>query len=139
MRTVLLALLPLLALAACRQPPGELRLGDAWIREAPSEGPMAGYVRIDNGLPEALRCDGATSPDFGAIEIHRSALENGMSRMLRDQVVEVPARGRALLQPGDYHLMLFRPQRALKAGDHATITLLCGTRHASAEFTIRAP
>ena len=139
MRTVLLALLPLLALAACRQPPGEFRLGDAWIREAPAEGPMAGYVRIDNGLPEALRCDGATSPDFGAIEIHRSALENGMSRMLRDQVVEVPARGQALLQPGDYHLMLFRPQRALKAGDRATITLLCGTRHASAEFTIRAP
>lgn len=139
MRAALLALLPLLALAACRQAPGELLLSDAWIREAPADGPMAGYLRIDNGLPEALRCDKASSPDFGAVEIHRSALENGMSRMLRDQVIEVPARSQALLQPGDYHLMLFRPQRALKAGDSATITLLCGSRHASAEFTVRAP
>ena len=100
---------------------------------------MAGYLRIDNGLPEDLRCDKASSPDFGAVEIHRSALENGMARMLRDQVIEIPARGQALLQPGDYHLMLFRPQRPLKAGDSASITLLCGSRHASAEFTVRAP
>ncbi|AXQ29486.1 copper chaperone PCu(A)C [Solimonas sp. K1W22B-7] len=134
----LACLLLLSALAACQRAPGELRIADGWIREAPADGPMAGYLRLDNGLAEAVRCDGAASPDFGAIEIHRSAVEDGMSRMLRDQVVEAPAGGHALLQPGGYHLMLFRAQRPLRAGDRATITLHCGAHQPRAEFTVRA-
>ena len=140
MRPAALALLLAACLGGCQRAPGELRLSDAWIRgAAAADGPMAGYLRLDNGLAESVRCDGASSPDFGAIEIHRSAVEDGMSRMLRDQVVETPAGGQALLQPGDFHLMLFRPQRPLKAGDRATITLHCGAHRPAAEFTVRAP
>jgi copper(I)-binding protein len=140
LRLAPLALLLAVLLGGCQRAPGELRIADAWIRaSAVADGPMAGYLRLDNGLAEAVRCDGASSADFGAIEIHRSALENGMSRMLRDQVVEAPAGGEALLQPGSYHLMLFRPQRPLKAGDRATITLHCGAHRPGAEFTVRAP
>lgn len=136
---LLLALSLGLGLAACQRAPGELRIVDGWIREpASAEGPLAGYLKLDNGTAAALHCDGASSADFGAIEIHRTAVQDGMSRMLRDQVVEVPAGGQASLEPGSYHLMLFRPQRPLRAGDHATITLHCGPQRPAAEFTVRA-
>lgn len=124
-------------LAACSRPAGSLQAEDAWIREAPPGAPMAGYVVLQNGTPETLHCDGARSADFGAIEIHRTQVEDGMSRMRRDQVVEVPAGGSARLEPGSYHLMLFRPQRELPAGSRSRITLVCGAHSVTAEFTIK--
>lgn len=132
------ALLAVLAFAACSKPAGTLQATDAWIREAPPGLPMAGYATLNNGTSAALRCDSAGSADFGAIEIHRTVIEDGMSRMMRAQVVELPAGGSAKLEPGSYHLMLFRPQRPLRAGDHSTITFHCGSLNVSAEFTVRA-
>jgi len=126
-----------LLLAACSRPAGSLQAEDAWIREAPPGGPMAGYVTLKNGTAEVLRCEGARSADFGAIEIHRTQVEGGMSHMLRDQVVEVPAGGSARLEPGSYHLMLFRPQRELPAGSRSSITLVCGAHSVAAEFTVK--
>lgn len=122
---------------ACAQP--ALGAEDPWIREAPPGAQaMAGYVLLRNRTDTALRCDAATSPDFGAIEIHRSVVENGQSRMLRSQVVEVPDGGTAALAPGGYHLMLFRPQRPLPAGEHADIALHCGEQRLALRFTVRA-
>ena len=127
-----------LLLVACTKPAGLLQAEDAWIREAPPGSPMAGYVTLKNGTASALRCDSATSADFGAIEIHRTRVENGMSRMLREQLLDVPGGGSAKLEPGSYHLMLFRPQRALPAGSRSRITLFCGAHSVAAEFTIKA-
>lgn len=132
------ALLPLLLLAACRPAPATLEAHEGWLRAGPAEGPLAGYVRLHNGTRADLRCDGAESADFGAIEIHRSMVHDGMSHMMRDQVVEIPAGGRAELAPGGLHLMLFRPQRALQAGDRSRITLRCGEQRVTADFVVRS-
>lgn len=132
------AALLLLMLAACGRGPGALEARDAWLRAAPAEAPMAGYVRLRNGTRTDLRCDAAESADFGAIEIHRSSVHEGMSHMLRDQVVEIPAGGGAELAPGGLHLMLFRPQRTLQPGDRSRITLLCGPERVTAEFVVRS-
>lgn len=135
-------LLPVLlagaALSSCTQPTAPLTAHDAWIRAAPpGASAMAGYVEIENHGEAPVRCTGASGADFGAIEIHRTLIENGQSRMLRDQVVDVPEHGRAALAPGGYHLMLFRPQRPLSAGDRSTLTLHCGAVDLTTEFTVR--
>ncbi len=115
-----------------------LAASDAWIREAPPGATAtAGYVQLRNNTATPIQCDGASGADFGAIELHRSVIEDGASRMLRNQVLEVPAQGSAELAPGGYHLMLFRPQRPLAAGDHSTLTLHCGDQRPEIDFTLR--
>lgn len=128
----------LLALPACAgsEP---LSAENAWIREAPPGAPvMAGYLRLHNHSDQPVRCSRASGADFGAIEIHRTLVEDGKSRMLRDQTVEVPAGGSAELAPGGYHLMLFRPQRPLAAGDTARVALHCDGRDLAVDFTVRS-
>lgn len=115
-----------------------LTASNAWIREAPpTASAMAGFVTLHNASDQAIRCDGASGVDFGAAELHRTVTENGVSRMLPHQVVEVPAHGEARLEPGSYHIMLFRWSRPLVAGDHSTLTLNCGAHPLTVEFEVR--
>jgi copper(I)-binding protein len=115
-----------------------LKAEDAWIRAAPPGATaLAGYVTLVNDGKMAVHCDGAHGADFGAAELHRTVVENGVSRMLRDQVLEVPAGGRASLAPGGAHIMLFRPARDLREGDQVTVTLECGTQSVDAAFRVR--
>lgn len=129
----------LLLLAACgRTPPAAPMASDGWVRLAPpGANANAGYLRVRNPTAQDLRCDRATSADFGAVELHRSVVEDGQSRMLRDQVIEVPAHGEAELAPGGYHLMMFRPLRELAEGDRVTVTLHCAETAVDAELSVR--
>ena len=130
-----LVLLALLA-TACGQAVPSAR--DGWISEAPpGASALAGYVTLVNPTTAPLHCDAVSGPDFGAAELHRTLVEDGVSHMLRDQVVEVPAGGEARLAPGGLHVMLYRPQRELKAGNQATLTFACGATKISATFTLR--
>lgn len=126
-------------LTACNGPArAELRIEDGWIAAAPpGASAHAAYARLHNEGSTAVRCERVSSPAFGAAEIHRSQLEAGHHRMLRDQVIEIPAGGSARLEPGALHLMLFRPQVDLAAGAQVHITLDCGSQQASAVFTVR--
>ena len=129
-----------LALAACSAGEGIVAVEDAWIPAAPpGAGVMAGYLTLRNGGAGALRCERASGADFGAIEIHRTLIEDGQSRMLRDQVIEAAPGATASLAPGGMHLMLFRPQRELKPGDTTALTLHCGETNVAASFRIQEP
>lgn len=130
------ALLPALLVAATAQAGVEASGG--WIREAPpGAAALAGYVTLANPGVAAQRCTGVTGAEFGAAELHRSVLEDGMSRMLAGQVIELPAGGRVELAPGGLHIMLFRPARALVAGDRTRLTLHCSGGDVPADFTVR--
>lgn len=116
----------------------ELAASDPWIRAAPpGASASAGYVVLRNGTGETLRCDAVRAEDFGAAELHRTVVEDGMSRMLRDQVIELAPGAEVRLAPGGLHIMLFRPQRTLAAGSRTRLTVQCGTRSVSAEFEVR--
>jgi copper(I)-binding protein len=133
----ILALAALLCLSACTPKDGSPKIDDAWIREAPPGATvMAGYLRLHNPSRSTLRCDAVDGPDFGAAELHRSVVENGQSRMLPGQHIEAAPGTTAVLEPGGLHLMLFRPQRELRAGDETTLTLRCGEISISASFRI---
>jgi periplasmic copper chaperone A len=83
-------------------------------------------------------CTVASSPDFGAAEIHRSLIEEGRHRMLRGQQIEIAPEQTTALAPGGLHLMLFRPSRQLAPGESTQITLDCGGTAVSAPFFVRA-
>ncbi len=112
----------------------------AWIREAPPVAKvMAGYLTIRNPAAEAVVLEGAESPLFDRIEIHRTGMKGGMASMERQQGVTIPARGQVKFVPGGLHLMLMGPKKPLVAGSTATITLRFKGGHTlPVQFTVRA-
>jgi len=126
----------LLALSGCGKD-AVPAIADAWIRSAPPGAPMAGYLELRNPGDQILRCDSASSEAFDSVELHRSVVEDGMSRMLHGQIAEVPPRSRLRFEPGSYHLMLFGARQPLARGNSAIILLHCGELRIAAEFTVR--
>ncbi|HDP88667.1 MAG TPA: copper chaperone PCu(A)C [Thioalkalivibrio sp.] len=121
---VRLALLPLALFMSAALAGTPVTTSDAWVREAPPGAPMmAGYLVLTNDSNADRALVAAESTDFGAIELHRSVFEDGMARMVPQESIPVPAGGRTELKPGDYHLMLMKPRRALRAGEVTEISL----------------
>ncbi len=136
-RTLPPLLIALTLMTACGANAAGVTIDDAWIPEAPpGSGVMAGYLTLRNATGKPLRCDAVSGADFGAAEIHRSVIDNGQSRMLRDQVIDLAPGTQAVLERGGLHLMLFRPQRALRAGDQTELQIRCGEVTVTASFRI---
>ncbi len=149
-RALVLALivtLALLALAACSGDENDngdanavaLTVRDAWVRAtAPQDdgadgmdegraGSVTGaFMVIENPGDEAEYLVSVTVDESitTTVELHETTLdENDVMRMRPVEQIEVPAEGRAELQPGGYHIMLIDVQRALNPGDTVTLTL----------------
>lgn len=117
-----LLLCTLLATAPSSFADSAMVLEKAWIAEAPPMSKvMAAYMQIQNPGAEALEITKIASADFSSIEIHRTVDENGVARMLRQNGLSIAAQSHFELQPGGYHLMLFNPGKAFKAGDHSQL------------------
>lgn len=86
--------------------------------------PAAAYMAIANDGQEADRLLGARSPAFEAVELHESYEVDGVARMRRVEVLEIPAGDTALLQPGSLHLMMFRPAEAHPEGGEFPLVLM---------------
>jgi copper(I)-binding protein len=118
----------------------ELRLTDAWVRLLPGGAPSAGYFTLHNDGPVDVRLEGASSPDFGMAEMHRTMTDGGRTTMEPVDSAVVPAHGTLAFAPGGYHLMLMHPKAGLKPGDQATVALkLSGGRTLTAAFPVRGP
>ncbi|HUR40587.1 MAG TPA: copper chaperone PCu(A)C [Verrucomicrobiae bacterium] len=116
-----------------------LGLQDGWIRDAPPGAMMtAGYARLRNDGKQLLRVDGAASVDYGSVELHRTVVEQGLSRMQHGQPLVLAPGASAALDPGGWHLMLMRPTRELKPGDVVTVSLSCAGASSAFPFTVRA-
>ena len=90
-----------------RQPPLVGRAGE--IRRAmPGRNLSAGFLVLTNNTDTDIRITAATSPQFGAVEIHETTIEEGVSRMRELEVLLVPAAGSVTLERGGKHLMLMR-------------------------------
>lgn len=98
----------------------------------------AAYAKLRNGGDRLLRIDGALGADFAGAELHRTLVENGISRMRHGEPLELLPGATAALEPGGWHLMLFRPARPLKAGDRVPLALKCGKAASEFTFTVRA-
>ncbi|MBL0027713.1 MAG: copper chaperone PCu(A)C [Rhodanobacteraceae bacterium] len=118
------ALFLLMVSSAAPADEAALRARDGWIRAAPPVAQVrAGYLVIENVGDTEVVLTSVESADFGAIEIHTMFDDAGTMRMRRVPELRVPAHGKVELKPGGLHLMMFRPQRALSAGDEVMITI----------------
>lgn len=111
----------------------------AWIRSAPPGAQtLAGYLVLKNTCSTSIKIIDVESRDFGMPMIHRSVVENGVSKMRHPGVLEVKPGASLKFEAGGLHLMLMQPLRKLKEGDKAGVRLvLADGRKVYSEFPIR--
>ncbi|MFV1996684.1 MAG: copper chaperone PCu(A)C [Acidiferrobacterales bacterium] len=118
---------------------GGFEVEGPWIREAPPGMKMlSGYMRLENEKDAALNLAGATSSDFGSIDIHHTVFKDGLASMVLLQSLKIPAFSTVKFEPNGLHLMLANPKRELKAGDKVRITLkFSNSRRLKVVFPVR--
>ena len=104
-----LLIIAAVALAACSAPQAPLVASDVEItRPMPGRSMSAGFLVLRNNTETDIRITAVTSPQFGAVEIHETTIEDGISRMRELEALVIPANGSVTLERGGKHLMLMR-------------------------------
>ena len=111
----------LLVLVGCGQMPGRdvvedkalaradacLQLEQGWVRAPmPGRDMTAGYGRVRNRCEQSVSLDYLHSDAAAKVELHRTEIIDGVSRMRAEVAPQVPAGGVLELAPGGLHLML---------------------------------
>jgi hypothetical protein len=101
-----------------------ITVSDAWVREAPPKATvLAGFMVINNHSGKKRSLVKASASGFGKAGLHRTVHEDGMAKMVHQEKIDIPANGSVVFKPGDYHIMLMKPKKSYKAGDHIKIIL----------------
>lgn len=112
-------------------------LQSAWVREAlPKMMSHAAYLTVTNPGTEAIHLVGASSPQYAKAEIHLSMRRDGIATMARQDQLAIPAGGTLRFKPGSFHIMLMKPNRAIKTGDDVELSLQFGD---GTNLTVIAP
>lgn len=97
---------------------------EPWVREAPPTADMlAAYMHLKNDTDQEVVLIGASSSEFGKVEIHNSIVENGVAKMIPQAQLVIAPKQDVILSPGGLHLMLINPKQPLKSGDKVNLTL----------------
>jgi copper(I)-binding protein len=113
--------LAVLLVAACGAPQPPLVASDVEItRPMPGRSMSAGFFVLTNNTDADIRVTRVTSPQFGAVEIHETTIEDGIARMRELGALIVPAHGSVTLERGGKHLMLMQ---AKELGDSVSLQL----------------
>ena len=105
---------------------------DAYVAAAPpGASAMAAYMTIENPGKDARRITLISTPDFREIQMHRSTIENGVSRMQQLEQLVIEAGSKLELRPGGIHLMLLEPVHEFEPGQLIMLELreADGTEH----------
>ncbi len=94
-----------------------------WIRILPGNLPAGAYVTLTNHGDKPAVLQGASSPAYGEVMLHKSSTEGGVSRMSMVKALNVPAHGTVRLAPGGYHLMLMKAGHPIEPGNFVRMTL----------------
>lgn len=104
--------------------PACLQLVQGWVR-APVAGRTmtAGYGQLYNRCQQPARVAGLSSPQAAMVELHRSELVDGISRMRPAAGLVIAPGTYVVLQPGGLHLMLHGTDAALAEGSELLLQL----------------
>lgn len=103
---------------------GSLQIENAWSPEAPPVAKvMAGYMKINNITNQDLQIQSAKSKLFTRVEIHLTEEKDGMMRMIKQENLNIKAKGHIELKPGGLHMMLIGKSKPIKAGSVIPVTL----------------
>ena len=110
----LLATLLTVGIAACSVDSAPLLASDVIVmKPLPGTHVGAAYLTLTNTTDEAITITKVASPDFEAVTLHETILEDGVSRMVARQELAIPPRQTVALERGGRHLMLMRPVGAI--------------------------
>ncbi|MBE3599550.1 MAG: copper chaperone PCu(A)C [Limnochordaceae bacterium] len=124
---------PAKAPGAAQAPPQGIRVEDPWARPAKA---MGGHADASMGMTSAIFLTlvndsgttrylvAAKSDVADAVELHETRIVDNVMKMQPVARIEVPAKGRAQLKPGGYHIMLLGLRRTLAQGDRFQATLV---------------
>lgn len=103
----MLAMLAVLATACAGDGNSGLTVSDPWARPAPEVAPTAAFfLTIENNGPGAETLASASTDACRVIEIHRSAMADGVMTMQHlPDGLEIPASESVTLEPGGLHIM----------------------------------
>ena len=108
-RIILVSILAVLA-ACTNEAQAPLVATDFVVMETmPGMKMTAAYMTLTNNGADDIRITRVTSPQFAAVEIHETIVDDNVSKMREVPELVVPASGAVTLQPGGMHLMLMRP------------------------------
>lgn len=106
---ILLLLVPAVLATACNQAAtgDPIVVEEAWVREIPPGAKMtAAYAAIRNNADGAIRLVGASSPNFGRVELHESIVDEGVTKMRPVDGFKIDAGATLRLEAGGRHMML---------------------------------
>lgn len=116
----------------------DIRIENAWIREAPPVASVqAGYFTLCNDGEKSVTLESVESDAFGHIEMHETIEKDGASRMEKLDGVVFAAGECIRFERGGRHLMLFDAIERLSDGDTAVLTLLVDGKRFDREFPVR--
>ena len=127
------ALRPAQAPAAC------LLLEQGWVR-APMAGRAmtAGYGQLHNRCTHAVSLVGLHSAQARHVELHRTEITDGISRMRPVPGLQLAAGQRVSLEPGGLHLMLHGLQPGVVPGSQLELEIDDGNGHWAYRLPVRA-
>ena len=120
--------------------PEDLQIEQAWIRWLPASLPAGGYLTVANRGDRAVVLVGASSPDYAGVDLHRSVIEGGLSKMEPVQQIVVAPHSTLAFSATGYHIMLTTPTRPVAPGARVPITLhFADGRSLVVNFEVRKP
>uniref|UniRef100_A0A2A4Z2R0 Copper chaperone PCu(A)C n=1 Tax=OCS116 cluster bacterium TaxID=2030921 RepID=A0A2A4Z2R0_9PROT len=88
-----------------------LVITESWLRVSPKK--VAGaFFEIKNNSDQTINVISATAQGSQKVELHTHTLDNGIMRMRKVDLIDIPANGMQSFNPHSYHLMLFRLDEA---------------------------
>lgn len=137
MRSMLSALLSLLAITAMAAEPAGLETRDGYVRGLPpSVRNTAAYLVLHNHAEEPLVLIGGRSPVAGETSLHETVSEGGQMLMRHRGEALIEPGGELVLEPGGLHLMLMDLHAPLAVDSEVELTLLF---EGGLEKTLRLP
>ena len=100
------------------EPPADLEWRNGWVRALPPGADMtAAYGELRNNSQKSIELMAFDSTAFVYVSLHRSFIENGVSRMQEQNPMRIAAGETLLLQPGGLHLMLMKSEIEVQVGN----------------------
>ena len=113
--------------SACKSESTEpdISMQSAWVRAMPPGMSMtAAYGNFINKLPHPVEIHTFGSDRFGKVSLHRTILEDGVSKMVAVPILLLEPGVQVSLRPGDLHLMMMSPTKQLSPGDQVELRFL---------------
>ncbi len=103
----------------------KIMINDPWVRLAPTNASVLGlFMQINNNTNHDIKLLSVNAGDYKRIELHRTVAQDDIMKMVKQEFIIIPAKGKLHLKPGSWHIMLISPKLVLHKGDIVMVELI---------------